>query len=1079
MSANNSNAGDAGLAEWKQIIVQQENDHHKVRKRGAPRRSGATTNAAEDRGPPTSTLQHVRRGAEGETLYGPRLSATMERGHLSAGTEDRRAVQSGMRRPETQAHLWFLKSLKAEWEPEPLVTKLLSCGTTFRSQSGGSFGFSHSSQHPTHTCEELLSLRGPSLLYVDKPVVHAEIRRKRRGCRGGRKKRLQQDGGLAALTRQQREYQECSLMCFSETWLNGLILDSVVSLNRFTQTGVGQSAFDTIRPALLGEAGGVEWIWLPGPSTTSLTVHNSCHLQKFSDYSTIVGCVSAENKLDYQSIIMDFVYWCAEQQHVGSATLDISSCPITYYGEQYTTLYVTATNESFTACFDSSSGVDCIEGPPVDDNTFYFEETSDNETHYHQNLPYIFSPLICSVELSGFLGGLIFSLTISSFGSQAAVKLEAGSLGPHVFEFVVNDASVGSVSLTNTGPIYKDISACRQSGVVYNYGEQVSSDPDTCSTESCDSVATIQPDGCHPLERCHGNNTCILDPICTVTGPAVIDFYGQLNYVEDRCGYNLLTGSSIQNLTVVANFRERRRRDVSFLDSVTLRLQGQDDVHLEQGGIVKEGNTVLTINGSTDLGNGVEVFVDPTGVTARVTIGSNTVSVFFDGNTAQIFLEGPGGQEPQLDGLCVNSMSLSDERRDNNSTIDCEVQYNDTADSSIDCTAMTERCNLLLEEPFTACHNHTDPESYVNACIDTLCKYPAVDGLNCQFLEAYARHCSLRSINILDSWRSTAGCSPPQPFCQGRICSDHEFCAETISGGIGCFCRAIFAFPYRSNDTLVHPTVCEENSASVTLVGCLLEEKGIDYTMLHLNDPTCTGQRDELDHMVTFSFNGSNTCGTEVMANNSQLIYMNTITVLNSSSDNITREDQVYIDFSCVFIQPDVNTVTFRIKDSSVIEKITSGTWNYTLTMKAYTDAGRTQAVDSNTEVQLNQQIWMELETDGLDDGLVALVTDSCWATDQAESLRYNLIVDGCANPDDQTVNVVGNGEGTSSYFSFNMFQFSRSSSEVSVHCKVNLCASLNQTCTPDCSGGLRKRRSAGSKYLDEAPAFISMTWTN
>lgn len=56
--------------------------------------------------------------------------------------------------------------------------------------------------------------------------------------------------------------------------------------------------------------------------------------------------------------------------------------------------------------------------------------------------------------------------------------------------------------------------------------------------------------------------------------------------------------------------------------------------------VMQEGNTVLTINGSTDLGNGVEVFVDPTGVTAKVTMGSNAVSVFFDGNTAQIIFIG-------------------------------------------------------------------------------------------------------------------------------------------------------------------------------------------------------------------------------------------------------------------------------------------------------------------------------------------------------------------------------------------------------------------------------------------------------
>ncbi|XP_076581699.1 alpha-tectorin-like [Chaetodon auriga] len=617
-----------------------------------------------------------------------------------------------------------------------------------------------------------------------------------------------------------------------------------------------------------------------------------------------------------------------------------------------------------------------------------------------------------------------------------------------VFDFTVNGSSVKTTSLTSVGPAYEDVSGCRQSGVLYSYNDEISSDPDTCSTEYCDNYATIQlNDECGSMEHCYGNNSCFFDPICTVTGPAVIDFYGDLNTVQDRCSYTLLTSSSVPDLTVVGYFRERRRRDVSFLDSVTLQLDGEEDVHLEQGGIVKLGNTMQTINGSTVLSNGVEVSEDQTGVTAVKTIGSSTVSVFFDGNTAQIFLKGLN--DSLLDGLCANSTSsrVSVLTLCCVSPPSCEVLYNDTADSSINCTTMTEHCNLLNDTVFTSCHNHIDPTPYIDACIDTLCKYPAVDGLDCQFLDAYARHCSLQINDTVDSWRSKAGCSSPQPFCQGRICSDHEFCAETTGGELGCFCRAVFAFPYKSNDTLGDPTVCEENSASLTLVGCLLEEKGIDYTTLHLNDPTCTGQMDEVDHMVTYSYNSSDPCGTEVTSNNSLLIYMNTITAQDSSSDNITHLDQIYIDFSCYYTQPDVNAVTFRVKDSPVIQKIISGTWNYTLTMKAYTDSQLRQAVDSNTEVQLNQKIWMVVETDGLDDGLVALVTDSCWATNQAETLRYNLIKDGCAN--DQTVNVEGNGEGTSSHFSFNMFQFSRSSSDISLHCKVNLCANLNQTCVP------------------------------
>ena len=60
------------------------------------------------------------------------------------------------------------------------------------------------------------------------------------------------------------------------------------------------------------------------------------------------------------------------------------------------------------------------------------------------------------------------------------------------------------------------------------------------------------------------------------------------------------------------------------------------------------------------------------------------------------------------------------------------------------------------------------------------------------------------------------------------------------------------------------PTVCTKDSATVTLAGCLLQDKGIDYSVLHLNDPSCKGRMDNQTHMVTFSFDSSNACGTNV-----------------------------------------------------------------------------------------------------------------------------------------------------------------------------------------------------------------------
>lgn len=81
-----------------------------------------------------------------------------------------------------------------------------------------------------------------------------------------------------------------------------------------------------------------------------------------------------------------------------------------------------------------------------------------------------------------------------------------------------------------------------------------------------------------------------------------------------------------------------------------------------------------------------------------------------------------------------------------------------------------------------------------------------------------------------------------------------------------------------------------------------------------------------------------------------------------------------------------------------MVQTITSGLWNYSLTMEAFSDADRTQSVESNTRVLLDQRIWVELRTDGLDGDVFAVVTKSCWATETASPVgtpRYQLIQNG------------------------------------------------------------------------------------
>uniref|UniRef100_A0A3Q2PQU2 Alpha-tectorin-like n=1 Tax=Fundulus heteroclitus TaxID=8078 RepID=A0A3Q2PQU2_FUNHE len=757
------------------------------------------------------------------------------------------------------------------------------------------------------------------------------------------------------------------------------------------------------------------------------------------------------------------------QRFTASSEFDISSCPITFYGRTHQRAYVNFTRQNLVVCFSGFYGSrtdgDCIFGPLPDSGSAEFEQYQRIpvlETIVKYSVPSIDtrmdSPTVCLLSLQS-------TLALIKFGPRSTDAWLPGHQRLQTRRLV--QLSVGQDRLGPLG-LWVRTFWFLPPGAVYKPATEVSS-PETCFRLTCDKDVVLTTSSCGPLERCLGNGSCIpaalydaifnpkLDEVCTVTGPALVDFRGGVTSVRDRCSYSLLSLPSVPDFQVVASFQERRRKDVSFLDGVTLRLGGPSvRVHLKQGGRVLVNDATLTLNSPDPLVHpaGVELSKDLTGVTAKVSLSNFTVSVFFDGYTAQIHLQGPVGSA--LHGLCDNaSRSLADLRLPESSSTSC---------------------NLLKEAPFSACD--INPEPYITACTRTLCSYPDQDGLKCQFLEAYARTCRLKRNATLVGWRTKTECSHPEAFCQDRTCSDHEFCGEkTVGGDTRCFCRAIFASKYRDSNTLGDPTVCNQTSASLTLANCLLEDEGVDYAALHLKDLTCRGRMDEETHMVTFSFNGTNRCGTEVMNNNNQIIYQNTISNHGGSSSVITRRDQVFIDFSCVYSQEAIKA--FKIRSSSVIKVITSGVWNYTLTMKAYTDAARTQPVESDTQVGLDQTIWVELKTDGLDGDLLSIVTESCWATNQESdnsSLRYDLIKNGCANPADPTVRVEGNGEGTSNRFSFNMFQFSGRSGNIYMHCKLQLCVKEGNSCIPKCNGA-RRRRSIRSRT--GSPALISMVWTD
>ncbi|KAI9522769.1 hypothetical protein NQZ68_033105, partial [Dissostichus eleginoides] len=543
---------------------------------------------------------------------------------------------------------------------------------------------------------------------------------------------------------------------------------------------------------------------------------------------------------------------------------------------------------------------------------------------------------------------------------------------------------------------YRDLSGCRGSGGAVMPGSEMPR-AEPCSVELCSLSAVLSNTACGPEEVCQADNTCAIPPVvCTVTGSTVIGFHGAVHSVQDRCTYSLMEPEGSASFNLMAAFRERRRTDVPLLDHLILSLPGVT-MYLEQGGRVRVGGEALVLSSTAQQHHGVELSKDQAGVTAK--LPNSNMTLYFDGSTAHV--------------------------------------------------SGTEHVSAEKSSSFS-------PPGYPLVCLIS-----AVSNDMVLFLQTpgYPLVCLISAVsNDMVLFLQTPGY--PLVCLISAVSNDMVLFLQTPGYPLVCLTSAV------SNDMVLFlqtpPAVSNDMVLFLQIppgypLVCLISAVSNDM-VLFLQTPGCEiQQQDTIDSSINCT---SSTDQMEPSArNNSQIVYKNSIMSSNSSSGGvIIRSDQIQIDFSCKYTQPEVRSVSFRIQDSSVVQQQVSGVWDYTLTMSSFSDAGLLQPVGPNTEILLNQKVWLQLAAGGLDANMVAMVTDSCWATNQAspdDSLRYDLIINGCPNPADDTVQMQGNGQGTSSVFSFNMFEFSGGSSEIYLHCKLELCPTQGQACTPSCGGVL------------------------
>ncbi|XP_029102568.1 uromodulin-like, partial [Scleropages formosus] len=313
--------------------------------------------------------------------------------------------------------------------------------------------------------------------------------------------------------------------------------------------------------------------------------------------------------------------------------------------------------------------------------------------------------------------------------------------------------------------------------------------------------------------------------------------------------------------------------------------------------------------------------------------------------------------------------------------------------------------------------------------------------------------------------------------CDELECTASEWCGER-NGVYGCLCSE--EHDNTSAEYFDSKEICNGSSATISLSRCQLFQSGFPSNSLHLNDPNCTGT--VRDGRVEFHFDSDDhICGTTLTSNGTHLIYQNTIHgETYPQQATIRREKILSVTFYCVYLLSQSSSMSEDIYPlQSILGKnLPAGINRYQMRMIPYLDAQFQQPFTGSTmEVPINQQVYVAVEVEGLDDRQIATVIDSCWATpinDPLSSVRWDLIVQECPNPADGTVEILQNGVSTSSRFSFKMLTFtSNTTTTVFLHCQIHLCVLSGNNCSTSCYPGNQQRVRRAVKFRDTSSMSI------
>ncbi|XP_075384219.1 uromodulin [Tenrec ecaudatus] len=300
-----------------------------------------------------------------------------------------------------------------------------------------------------------------------------------------------------------------------------------------------------------------------------------------------------------------------------------------------------------------------------------------------------------------------------------------------------------------------------------------------------------------------------------------------------------------------------------------------------------------------------------------------------------------------------------------------------------------------------------------------------------------------------------AYCTDPHSV-EGRCeeCSVEEDCTSD-SGRWSCQCKQDFNI---SDISQLEPRLeCGANDIKVSLATCQLKSLGFEEIFMYLRDSRCSGfnERTDRDWMSVVTPAQGGPCGTSMTKNETHATYSNTLYL---ADEIIIRDLNIKIHFACSYpLDMKVSLKTSLRPMVSALNVSVGGTGIFTVRMAlfqnpAYTLPFQGPAVTLSTDAFL----YVGTMLDGGDLSRFALLVTNCYATPSGnitDPIKYFIIRDRCPRMEDQTIQVVENGESPQSRFSVQMFRFAGNYDLVYLHCEVYLCDTMTEKCKPTCSG--------------------------